>query len=168
MTAEFDPTKIDLAVDPRLQRWSGRTAHGRMLFDVTFMDQIEGNLWQGGCRYDLVLPEHIKHVVSLYPWERYIEKFELDSFRKIEMYDSVEQQFEQVDEIAEWVNTCCETGPTLVHCQAGLNRSSLIVARALMLRGWSSDKAITHLREVRSQACLSNASFERWLRMQDA
>jgi protein-tyrosine phosphatase len=63
-----------------------------------------------------------------------------------------------------WVNACRAAGPTLVHCQAGLNRSSLVIARALILSGMPSVAAIALIREKRSPACLSNPSFERWLR----
>ena len=66
--------------------------------------------------------------------------------------------------IATWVNTCRETAPTLVHCQAGLNRSSLVAARALVLGGRTPDEAITLIRRKRSPACLCNPAFERWLR----
>jgi protein-tyrosine phosphatase len=62
------------------------------------------------------------------------------------------------------VNTCRQAAPTLVHCQAGLNRSSLVAARALVLDGMTPDNAITLIRAMRSPACLSNPSFERWLR----
>jgi len=62
------------------------------------------------------------------------------------------------------VNACREDGPTLVHCQAGLNRSSLVAARALVLGGMTADDAIALIREKRSPACLCNPAFERWLR----
>ena len=80
------------------------------------------------------------------------------------MYDSEDQALEQVEAIARWVNACRETGPVLVHCQAGLNRSSLVVARALMLAGKSAEDAISTLREKRSPACLCNHAFEEYLR----
>ena len=67
--------------------------------------------------------------------------------------------------LAAEVNELCEQGPTLVHCQAGLNRSSLIAAVALILAGVvdSGAEAAALLRERRSPACLCNQSFERWL-----
>jgi hypothetical protein len=61
-----------------------------------------------------------------------------------------------------------KTGPCLVHCQAGLNRSSLVVARVLMLEGATADEAIGLLREKRSPACLCNPAFEEWLRARDS
>lgn len=47
----------------------------------------------------------------------------------------------------------------LVRCQAGYNRSGLVVAFALMHLGHSSDAAITLIRERRSQHALCNESF---------
>ena len=80
------------------------------------------------------------------------------------MEDSIDQTFEQVDEIAELVNRLRKDGAVFVHCQAGINRSSLIVCRALMLEGMTADKAIALIREKRSMGCLSNPMFEEWLR----
>jgi hypothetical protein len=47
----------------------------------------------------------------------------------------------------------------LVRCQAGLNRSSLVAALALVQLGWSPANAITTIRERRSVNCLFNRSF---------
>jgi protein-tyrosine phosphatase len=159
-----DPTRIDIAVDPQRQRMVGVSAHGLQPFDVPFISEIVPDLWLGGCEDDLVLPDFIAHLVSLYPWERYTVNHELDSALEVRMFDSIDQAFHQVDSIATWVNACRESGPTLVHCQAGLNRSSLVVGRALMLDGMAADEAIALIRRKRSPACLSNPSFERWLR----
>ena len=89
---------------------------------------------------------------------------DLDSVLLVRMYDSEDQTFEQIEELARWVNLCRTTGPMLVHCQAGLNRSSLVAARALMLDGMSADDAIRIVREKRSPACLCNKAFEDYLR----
>lgn len=159
-----DPTGIAIDFDPTLQRMKGIARHGNTPFDVPFISEIGYNLWQGGCESGLILPKFIKHVVSLYPWERYTVKHHLESFLEVRMYDSEDQAFEQVEMIASWVNKCRETGPVLVHCQAGLNRSSLVAARALMLSGKTADEAISVLRSKRSPACLCNPSFEGWLR----
>ncbi|QNJ56894.1 PTPc tyrosine phosphatase [Mycobacterium phage Reindeer] len=157
-----DPTAFEIATDPLRFRFHGWTAHGNIEFDVPFISEVADNLWQGGCESSLVLPTFIKHVVSLYPWEKYIVEHELLSEKSIKMYDSVNQSVHQVDEIAEWVNECRKTGPVLVHCQAGLNRSALIAARAI----WKSDDFLTgreiidHLRSTRSEAVLCNPAFE--------
>lgn len=168
-----DPTRISLQTnvkkerDPTLVRMSGTAVHGNTPFDVPFVTQIEGNLWQGGCQNGLHLPQFFKHVLSLYPWEQYIGHFNLLSESYVQMFDSLDQSFEQIEILAKWVNECKKTGPILVHCQAGLNRSSLVVARSLMLEGRTADEAISLIRDKRSPACLCNPSFEEWLRSLD-
>jgi protein-tyrosine phosphatase len=159
-----DPTAINLDFDPTVQRMKGVTVHGSAAFDVPFISQIAPNLWQGGCEDGQILPDFIKHLVSLYPWESYRVRHELDSALLVRMYDSEDQTFEQIEQLARWVNLCRRTGPVLVHCQAGLNRSSLVAARALMLEGTSADDAITTVRAKRSPACLCNRAFEDYLR----
>jgi protein-tyrosine phosphatase len=159
-----DPTKIDIEIDPVRKRMTGISTHGYLRFDVPIMSQIDGNLWQGGCEDGLLLPPFIKHLVSLYPWESYTVEHELSSYLQVVMYDSEDQEFDQMDAIAAWVQRCVDDGPTLVHCQAGLNRSSVVAARVLVLNGRSPSDAIETIRAKRSPVCLCNPSFERWLR----
>lgn len=158
-----DLTKINITFDPRKDRMVGTTAHGNFPFDVPYISEIADNLWQGGCANGLVLPKEIVHLISLYPWETYSIISEIRSVLSVVMYDSLDQSYEQIDGIADWVNTCRSDGPTLVHCQAGLNRSSLVVARSLMFNGMSATDAIALLREKRSPAVLCNTAFETWL-----
>lgn len=159
-----DPTALrDFAVDPLTERLRGATHYGQRI-DVPYLSHVEGNLWQGGCATGLLLPAEILHVVSLYKWERYTVRHELRSFTEVTMYDSLEQGFDQVEELAAKVAMCCADAPTLVHCQAGLNRSGLVAARALMLMGRSAQDAIELLRERRanpdgSSAVLCNPAF---------
>lgn len=159
-----DPTRIDIDCDPTEQRMRGIARHGNVPFDVPFISEIDDNLWQGGCDGSLVLPAHIAHVVSLYPWENYKVKHDLASFVQFRMYDSEFQAMDQVLELAEWVNRRRQSGPVLVHCQAGLNRSAAVAGAALVLAGRTPDEAIALMRERRSPAVLCNRSFESWLR----
>lgn len=160
----MDPTRIEFELDPRQERMRGVARHGNTPFDVPYISPIADNLWQGGCADGFALPNDIVHVVSLYPWEQYKARHELRSVLSVVMYDSEDQGFAQVEAIASWVNACRDDGPTLVHCQAGLNRSSLVAGRALMLAGLDADEAIWLLRHKRSTACLCNPAFERYLR----
>lgn len=52
----------------------------------------------------------------------------------------------------------------LIRCQAGVNRSGLVMALVLMLSGRTADEAITLIRERRSAYALCNPAFEQWLR----
>jgi protein-tyrosine phosphatase len=171
MTEFEDPTAFDIEFDARTERMVGIATHGYTPFDVPFISQIEDNLWQGGCEYGLVLPDFIRHVISLYKWEDYVHG-PLDSHEIVTMYDSAGVvDGDEVDRLANLVNDRLATGdPVLVHCQAGLNRSSLIAARSMMLREnnpLSADDAITLIRDRRSPACLCNPTFEQWLRDRD-
>lgn len=165
-TPSVDPTRIDIKFDPTIQRMKGVAVHGNTPFDVPFVSELAPNLWQGGCRNGLKLPDFIEHVVSLYMWEKYTLHDGVKTVKTVEMYDDEKQHFEQVDELARWVNLCRQTGPTLVHCQAGLNRSSLVAARALFLNGDFHDgnQIVEVIRERRSPACLCNQHFEREVR----
>lgn len=159
-----DPTRIDLQADPTKMVISGTARHGNTVFVCPVISHIEGNLWQGGCQNGLVLPTDIKHLVSLYPWEAFTVNHKLGSELSIVAYDSEPQHIApMLDGLASWISACMDDGPTLVHCQAGLNRSGLVAALVLMKRGRSAREAIDLLRATRSPAVLCNKSFEAWL-----
>lgn len=160
----FDPTWIPIEFDPCEQRMRGVAFHGDTPFDVPYLSEITEGFYQGGCKNGLVLPENIEHLVSLYPWEQYNVTHDLDSRLEVRMYDSVDNgpDMVEVERIADWVNACRRQGPTLVHCQAGLNRSGLIAAIALLRDGEDRTprEAIDLLRSSRSTAVLCNPAFE--------
>lgn len=158
-----DPTQVQMEADPLTQRMTGVTNHGLIPFDVPFMTEIAHNLWQGGTKYGLTLPGHIRHLVSLYPWEFYRVKHEMTTTVHVRMLDGLGQDMGLIPKLAGWVQECRKTGPVAVVCQAGLNRSSLVVARVLMLNGLTAPEAIEVIREKRSPACLCNPEFEAWL-----
>lgn len=159
-----DHTKINLKTDPLRKVMKGVTMHKRIEFEVPYITQVADNLWQGGCETGLILPSHINYVVSLYPWERYEIRHKVRGELYIRMYDDPNQALDQIEDLARQVNKWREKGQVLVHCQAGLNRSSLVVARALMLEGATADDVIKMIREKRSPACLCNDAFEDYLR----
>ena len=51
----------------------------------------------------------------------------------------------------------------LIRCQAGVNRSGLVMALTLMHHGLTAADAIALIRRRRGTAVLSNRHFERWL-----
>lgn len=153
--------------DPLTARWEGITNHGLREVSVPVLTEIAPGLWQGGTRNGLILPAQISHLVSLYSSQSYTVEHDLASHLTVRMADSAGQSLAAVDQIARWVAACRETGPVAVTCQAGLNRSGLIVARVLMLGGMTADAAISLIREKRDPACLCNPAFEAWLRGQE-
>jgi hypothetical protein len=162
-----DPTKVNLTleVSQGLPRLKGRTNHQGLDFDCELISHVRENLFMGGCVDDAVLPLKIRHVVSLYKWEQYRVHNGVKSFLVVEAYDAeVYKIVQELRPLVDWTKTRLALGPTLVHCQAGLNRSGLLCA--LVLRehfGLSSAEAIKLLRERRSPAVLCNDSFEEYL-----
>lgn len=170
MTDAFNPTRIEYdaegdRTDPFVRRMRGQVTHSYQYFDVPFVTDFGSGLYQGGVENGLVLPENIQNLVSLYPWEKYTVTHDLGSMLGVLMHDSKEQGMEQVEAIVEWVIDALKREETvLVHCQAGLNRSSLVVARVLMeMRDLTAQEAIDYIREKRSPACLSNPTFVKYL-----
>lgn len=132
-------------------------------FDCPLITHVEGNLWQGGCIGGVKLPDDFKFVVSLYPWERY-KLGPITEYYEFKLYDSTDEPDRQEWlPVASTINDCLDHGKTLVHCQAGLNRSALASTLALCLRGREPEEAIQLLREKRSPVVLCNETFERWL-----
>src|SRR5215467_12396382 len=79
--AGMDPDKpIEGQVpDPLKVRWHGETEHGHLQFDTTLISEIAPNLYQGGVINGFPLPAMFKDIISLYPWERYVGKHEMNS-----------------------------------------------------------------------------------------
>ena len=157
----------DLRADLESHHIEGFAVHGDTPFSMPLVSHIVGNLWTGGCRDGVVLPDEFRYVVSLYPWERY-ELAPGTERVEVAMYDAADDlgDGEQLYELAELVNDWRAQARTLVHCQAGLNRSSLVAGLALVVDGMPPEEAIELLRERRSPAVLCNHAFERWLREQ--
>lgn len=133
-------------------------------FSTALISHIEDNLWVGGCINGVRLDDDFQSVISLYKWERY--ELGPDTERhEFKMYDSGDTlPSEQLHEIADIVVAALDRGgKVLVHCQAGLNRSNLITALALMKRGRTAEEAIALLRDQRSPVVLCNEAFEAWL-----
>lgn len=137
----------------------GIATHGNTPFRVPLYSQIEGNLWMGGCPVYAV-PSGFKTVVSLYPWEEYEHRGHHAKFWALDSEHIPARIFHAAADLA---HAMLEEGPVLVHCQAGLNRSSVVTALVLMKLGRTPEAAIEIIRDRRSFACLCNKSFEQWL-----
>jgi len=141
----------------------GIAIHGDTRFRVPLISQIDGNLWSGGSPEGRFLPAYFKFVVNLYPWGFY-DVADGTNVMTAWLFDSKEMaENELLEGIADWVNVARSLGPTLVHCQAGLNRSGLITSLALMRAGMDAHEAVALMREKRCEAVLCNRSFEEFL-----
>ncbi len=158
----LDPTAIPIRFDPLTQRMRGIAIHGDTPFDVPFISHVTENLWVGGCQRGMYLPYEIKHVVSMYPWEKYNLHDDADRV-EFTAYDGENDTMDIFHTAALKTIGLMKDGATLVHCQAGLNRSSTVAALALFGMGWEMQDAIDLLRDKRSPAVLCNRDLENWL-----
>ena len=137
----------------------------RDVLDYVKPTAVAHNLWMGMHPDLLNETIRVEHVVSLEPWTP--PRVGLKSHLVALMLDAEDQPLGHVPAVAAYVVACRHDGPTYVHCQAGLNRSGVVVARALMLEGYSADRAITVLRKLRGPDVLFNEAFVRWLESED-
>jgi dual specificity protein phosphatase-like protein len=78
----------------------------------------------------------------------------------------------KVREMAAFISSLVTSGRrVLVHCTEGLNRSGVVVARALMDMGMTASEAIDLVRRRRGPSvdgfpALGNKAFEEWLHME--
>jgi protein-tyrosine phosphatase len=73
--------------------------------------------------------------------------------------------YEEIEKIADYAYLDWKAGKKcLVRCQAGINRSALVVALILMRDGMSADSAIGLIRARRSEYCLENTYFVEYLK----
>ena len=151
--------------DARKMPWSGIAAHGNTPFSTTLISEIEDGLYLGGVRSGVKLPDEIEYVVSLYPWGKYTLHDDVQGVFSLALLDSelTPEALGKFRLAADIVNEFWGRGPTLVHCQAGLNRSSFTLALAMRQWGSSAQEAIYLIREKRSPACLCNPYFEEYL-----
>lgn len=151
----------DSTLDPFTTRFQGAYL-GSVRFDVPWISHITGNLYQGGSAPGLVLPEQFRTVVSmdqLSPYRVLHHGVTVHEFRMDDVPGQVDADL--VRRAATVARDAMDEGPVLVHCQAGLNRSGLIAAAALVLGGHTPGSAVSVLRSRRSPAVLCNADFHR-------
>lgn len=131
---------------------------------MPIVSEIAPGIWQGGCPQNgLPLPERFKHVVNLFGVFEYRQHHVSETSVIVDMADDDRQDMGIVEPIARLVARLSQRGEVLVNCQAGLNRSGVVVARALMLRGMGAEEAIATVRERRHPRAIYNSRFTGWL-----
>lgn len=134
-----------------------------MIDVVDARNMIVANLWMGASPvYTGGAPE-FRFIINLYPWEPYpLEDHQVVTSAKLLDGPMVPDE-KLLFALADHVNTVRQIGMTLVHCQAGMNRSGLIVALALIRSGMKPGAAVKLIRERRDPDALFNMAFVSWL-----
>jgi hypothetical protein len=157
LSADFESHRIEGFARAAIERGEEGS------FSVPLISQVADALFMGGCIDGVSLGDEFDFVLSLYPWEQYALSPGTARL-EVKLYDHGEiPDTDLLVRLAKTVDLFRGRGNVLVHCQAGLNRSGLLSALALMLDGDEPEVAIHRLRDERSPVVLCNETFERWL-----
>lgn len=146
-------------------------------WDFPLWSEILPNLWLGGTddsdtiefEANPFLQRDITKfdfdtVITLYAWARPVD-WQVEELR----YGIFDSDMEHIDmetlsRVAAYAHFSWKKGNrVLIRCQAGINRSSLVMGLLLMKEGYSADDAIALMREKRSKWVLLNKDFEEFL-----
>lgn len=173
---DFSDLKASLNNLPFIGYYVNKDGRSASMSNVELISHITDNLYVGGCEPE-DLGGFFSHVFSLYMWGAYkvsddtvVRTWRMyDAHGDVEVMDTDENPT-TIEAVADEVVAALEQGGNvLVHCQAGINRSNLTAALALMKwKNMTSEEAINLLRVKRSPLVLANRSFENYLRALDA
>lgn len=139
--------------------------------------EILPGLWLGGTADDdtidygvdvhlpaAITPDDFDAVVTLYAWAQPVD-WHVQEFR-YGFYDSSDTGIDAaaLESMVEFATSRWKAGKrVLIRCQAGINRSSFIMAHVLMRDGYTAQNAIDLMRQKRSEYVLMNKAFEDYL-----
>ncbi|MEN9715424.1 MAG: hypothetical protein RJA35_891 [Actinomycetota bacterium] len=107
-------------------------------------------------------------VVTLYAWARPADWFVKELRLGILDGPMTDYNLDDLRNLVVTAHTDWKAGKrVLIRCQAGINRSSLIMALVLIREGLSAKKAIGLMRKQRGMAVLANGHFVDWLTQLD-
>ena len=143
--------------------------------ELSLVSEILPNLYMGGTDdYDIVqfgkiLPElherdEFDAVVTCYSYAQPMSWYVHENRYGFADGPLSPETFAKAQELASWLHSEWKAGrKCLSRCQAGLNRSGLIIALVLMIDGYSANEAIALIREKRDPSALFNLDFVRKL-----
>lgn len=132
--------------------------------------EILPGLWQGGSRdWDVVTRTQFESVFTLYHEAAGVGLGVKEIRFGIYDHDMTDFEPEELQLLVDQAHADWQLGrQVLIRCQAGLNRSGLVMALVLIKAGYEPADAIALIREKRGDAALCNGVFERWLLQQAA
>ena len=142
-------------------------------YPTELWSEILPGLWQGGTDDDdvdvqktvpAIQPKDFDTVVTAYAWANPVDWFVKEI--RFGFYDGTMTDFDpaELEDIVSMAYADWKRGKKVgVRCQAGMNRSGLIVALVLMKDGFTAEQAIGLIREKRSKHALFNKKFVEYL-----
>ena len=150
-------------------------------WDFPLWSEILPGLWLGGTddndtietgvdtyKPRMITKDDFDTVITLYSWAQPVDW--LVEEVRYGFYDSEISHidFSAVERAADFAYQAWKSGKrVLIRCQAGINRSSLVMAHVLMKDRYTAREAIDLMREKRSKAVLLNKHFVDYLVMSD-
>lgn len=150
-------------------------------WDFPLWSEILPGLWLGGTddndtietgvdtyKPRMITKDDFDTVITLYSWAQPVDW--LVEEVRYGFYDSEISHidFAAVERAADFAYQAWKSGKrVLIRCQAGINRSSLVMAHVLMKDKYKAREAIDLMREKRSNAVLLNRHFVDYLVMSD-
>ena len=150
-------------------------------FDFPLWSEILPGLWLGGTDDDdtietgvdtykprMITKNDFDTVITLYSWAQPVDW--LVEEVRYGFYDSEISHidFAAVERAADFAYQAWKSGKrVLIRCQAGINRSGLVMAHVLMKDKYKAREAIDLMREKRSKAVLLNRHFVDYLVMSE-
>jgi protein-tyrosine phosphatase len=143
--------------------------------ELSLYSEILPNLYMGGTgdndivRFGKRLPqlherEEFDSVVTCYSYAQPMSWYVHENRYGFADGPMDHKTFEKAQELASWLHSEWKAGKKcLSRCQAGLNRSGLVIALVLMQDGFTADDAIALIREKRDRNALFNLDFVRKL-----
>lgn len=115
---------------------------------------------RGKSIYSLAQPAPFDSVVCLYGHANPIGYYVREQRFGIADAELDEESKPEIRQLADWLHSEWKSGKRVAgKCQAGWNRSSLVVALVLLKEGYSARDAINLIREKRSPNALCNQNF---------
>jgi hypothetical protein len=148
------PRKLWTETVPNL--WQGGT-----------LDEWASDEWYSGGKVLLnkITTKDFDSVYTLYASAEPVDWFVKEV--RLGFYDSAMGDFDpetELEDVVKMAHKDWKSGKrVLIRCQAGLNRSGIVMALVLIREGYSPEEAITVMREKRSDAVLCNKHFVDYL-----
>ena len=124
---------------------------------------------KGKSTYSLAQPAPFDSVVCLYGHANPIGYYVREQRFGIADAELDESSKPEIRQLADWLHSEWKMGKRVAgKCQAGWNRSGLVVALVLLREGYSADEAIRLIRERRSPNALCNPYFVEFIRQEES
>jgi hypothetical protein len=147
---------------------------------ISLYSEIAPNLFMGGTADEDVIHQAVAYnkartdlpfdaIITMYAWANPAD-WRVQEFR-YGIYDSAiaDIDLDRLKQAVEFgYNRWLSGDRVLVRCQAGLNRSGLVIALIMMSTGLDAETAIEQIRKNRADIALFNNNYVEWLMSEGA